>query len=146
MAGRVNTSISVAGGIHSRDAFGAKVISQLVSTLPLLNTTSLPTDEYVHFWCIVGLIESHQLAVAESLIRNFKPKEIILLLALHMGCYAVQHLHVTDIDDKKLAKRICDYLQPKVKFMMPDVLNELKSLLVEVRHGEIKAIDVPKRL
>ena len=47
-------------------------------------------DEREQFWIIAGLIESRQINIAEKAINDFKPDNLRLLLALHLGCYHIE--------------------------------------------------------
>ncbi len=98
-------------------------------------------DEREQFWIIAGLIESRQINIAEKAINDFKPDNLRLLLALHLGCYHIEKLQVTKPSDKKIAKRLCNKIQPKIEHLMKDVMSEMKSQLLEIQSGEVKAIE-----
>lgn len=94
------------------------------------------------FWCIVGLIEAGYLEESEKLIRHYDPSEARFLLALDLGCFLISNLRISSEAERKIANRICHRLTPKVNGLRKQVVAELKSLLLEVRHDRIKAIDV----
>ncbi len=132
--------------LYGRDAVASKVIS-LVASHVLADPDSSRADSNERdtriFWCIAGLIESQQLDQAQEMVRKFRPEDQRLLLALHLGSFYVQQLHVTTPAQKKAAKRICDHLLPHVQHMIPSVTKELKGLLLEVQQGAVKAVDGP---
>ena len=55
------------------------------------------------FWIIVGLLESGLLEKAEKLIKKFKPRDGRLLLAIHLSCFIIQNLRVTNQENRKIA-------------------------------------------
>lgn len=130
--------------LYGRDAVASKVIGQVTSQI-LADTNSAEEENEGHdtrlFWCIAGLLESQQLERAEELIKGFRPTDQRLLLALHLGSFYVQQLHVTSAAQKKIAKRICDHLHPQIEHLIPSVTKELKGMLLEVQQGQVRALD-----
>jgi hypothetical protein len=130
--------------LYGRDAVAAKAIGDVADAVLREEPTSeegKERNEAELFWCIAGLIESHQLEKAEALLRTFIPKDFRLLMALNMGAFCVERLHVTSADEKKIASRITSRLGPMVQFMRADVMRELKGLLLEVRKGSVMVLD-----
>ncbi len=93
------------------------------------------------FWVIAGLIEAGNLELAESLAKGFCPKDDRLLLALQIGCFYVEKMHVTEDKDKRKAKRIGDKLLERVQYLRKAVLEEMKGSLLEIHRGEVKYLD-----
>ncbi len=106
------------------------------------NVTSISSDisEARQFWLIAGLLESGKVTGAESLVRRFKPKDPKLLLAIHLGCFLIQHLRVSTDDQRKGAKRICGKLEPITAGLRRQVFDEFKTQLLEMRRGELTAV------
>src|SRR5205085_4589221 len=95
------------------------------------------------FWLIVGLLESGALENARGRIKAFRPSDPRLLLAIHMGCFLIQHHRIADRAEKKIAREICESLTTFVRNLRRQLLFEFKSELLELRRGEIQAINVP---
>jgi len=96
-----------------------------------------------HLWYIVGLIESGQAEQAEHYMRGFRPNDLRLLLAIHLGCFLVTRLRFASDQQKDAARRICAGVEPKVGHLLQQVLREWRSMLLELRRGEVKAIEAP---
>jgi len=109
--------------------------------LPLAEAADRKLSELFEFWCIVGLIESGNLETAEARVKHFRPTDERLLLALHLGCYLITKLRFSTASQKHAARRICDRVEPKVGHMFDQVTKEMRGVLLEVREGEIRAID-----
>lgn len=128
---------------YGRDAVAAKIIADVTSVVQEESRIQNVISEEQIFWCIAGLIEARKLDEAYACLKSFNPQDIRLLLALQVGALAVQHIHVTDKETKHKAQEISTYLDRKVGFMHEQVIKEIKSLLLEVRQGELRAIDGP---
>jgi hypothetical protein len=98
------------------------------------------------FWYIVSLIQSGNLKRAEQFIKNFKPEDKELLLSLHLACFLIANLKITPEEERKIAERICDYIQPKIGYLREMVLKEMKSMLLEVRGGKITPISATEQI
>ncbi len=129
--------------MSARDAVAGKAIQtlaeQIIRELPQDGTDT--TAEVQKFWCIVGLIEAGDTERAGEYIKHFNPSDMRLLLCLHLGCYYVWKLRVASPEQKKIAEKICERLSTRVEHLHKQLLKELKSILLEIRSGEIKAID-----
>lgn len=97
--------------------------------------------ELRRFWAIVGLIESGNLDKAEKLIKGFRPSDPRLLLAIQLGCFMIQHLRVSTREERAIAADISATLWSRVQHLRTALLSEFKSELLEIRGGEIKALD-----
>jgi hypothetical protein len=64
-----------------------------------------------------------------------------LLLAIHLGCFFIEHLRVSSAEEKRLAKRISTNLAERVASLRPQLLNEVKTELLELRSGKVAAIE-----
>lgn len=97
------------------------------------------------FWVICGLIECGAIADVERLVMRFKPDDARLLLGVHLGCYLTQEVRVCTREERGGAKRICDALGGRIEHLRAQLLDELKSELLEMRRGDIRTIDVQPR-
>jgi len=96
------------------------------------------------FWIIVGLLECGLMTKAEQMVRTFHPKDARLLLAIHLGCFIIAKLRVVDKEQRRIAERISESLSDSVRLYRAQIVREFKSELLEVRKGEIKALEPPK--
>lgn len=95
------------------------------------------------FWLIVGLIESGALDCVKNDIIDFHPEDIRLLLAFHLGCFMLQHHRIAGKHEKKVARELCGHLASATIHLKKQLLSEFKSELLEIRRGEVKAIEFP---
>jgi hypothetical protein len=132
--------------IFARDAVACEAVKQklFLSAERMLKEAPTGDRDVRAFWHVVALIESGSLDKAELLVKGFRPEDIRLLLALHLGCFLIAHLRITSKEDRKIAKRICDTLAPKTGYLRKQVLDEMKSMLLEVRRGKIEALPLPQ--
>jgi uncharacterized protein YuzE len=93
------------------------------------------------FWIITGLLESGSVEAAEKLVRKFRPNDARLALAIQLGCLLLQHLRVSSPEEKRIAKRIGEGLTHRTLSLRTQLLAEFQSELLEVRKGEVKAIE-----
>jgi energy-coupling factor transporter ATP-binding protein EcfA2 len=96
------------------------------------------------FWIIVGLLECGLMLRAEQMIKAFRPKDARLLLAIHLGCFITAKLRVVSKEQRKIAERISESLGDSVRLYRTQILREFKSELLEVRKGQIKALEPPE--
>jgi hypothetical protein len=92
------------------------------------------------FWVISGLIECGAILDVESVLRKFKPSDPRLLLGIHLGCYLTQNVRVTTREQRESAKRICDGLAGRIGHLRTQLLEEMKTELLEVRQGAVKTL------
>lgn len=92
------------------------------------------------FWTLVGLIECGAMEDVEHLLKRFKPSDPRLLLGVHLGSYLTTQVRLCTKDEKESAKRICDGLSGKVEGLRAQLLEEMKSELLEVRRGNIRSL------
>ncbi len=144
---RLPVNAFVAYYLRSKDSVALSVLGQNLENLqrPWEERAVSPDEkDFRLFWIIVGLIESGDLDQAESLIKKFHPSDTRLLFALHLGCYAIQHLRVIARDKKRIAERVSEMLADKVVNIRDTFLTELRTELLEIRKGEIQALDKPR--
>ncbi len=96
------------------------------------------------FWLIVGLIECGAIDKAEKLIKKFRPTEVKLLLAIHLGCVMFEKIRVTSKAQKDVASQISQNLADKIDHLRKQLLKEFESELLEVRKGSITVIEPPQ--
>ena len=107
---------------------------------------ALHEEEYADFteyWRIVGLIECGCMDEAKKRLKGFNPLDTRLLLTLHLGAYLHIHLRVTTRSERNKANAICVLLEPKVRLLRKQILNEFKSHILEMRKGELRALPDP---
>jgi energy-coupling factor transporter ATP-binding protein EcfA2 len=105
------------------------------------NDLSADENDIRRFWVIVGLIECGAITRAESLIKTFHPRDARLFFGLFLGAYFTQHVRITNKSERDSAKRICDSVSSKVQPLRTLLLQEMKSELLEVRQGNVKAVE-----
>jgi len=131
--------------LFGRDAVAVDVLENENNVLRIIEdlrskNKDKEEEEATIFWLIVGLIERGNLKGAEQLIESFTPKDIRLLLALHLGCFYVENLRIATQPQRDIANRICSKIAPKISHLRSQLLTEFTSELLEMQRGEIKAI------
>lgn len=96
------------------------------------------------FWLIIGLIESGSMEKAETEIKSFKPLDSRLLLGIHIGCFLIEKHRVMTKEQKHIAKKICENISSRIMSLRKQLIEEMKTELLEVRQGVIKSIDIEK--
>ncbi len=127
-----------------RDSAALAVLeSRLQEVLDKWDRTDLPSDakDIRTFWVIVGLIESGALDTAERVLRKFKPSDLRLLLGIHLGCFLTDQVRVSTRGERDTARRICNGLSGRIDHLRVQVIEEMKSELLEVREGAIKTLE-----
>lgn len=130
--------------LYGRDAVASKTIGRIAKKEcdQILSQDNIEEfEESTVYWYISGLIESRQLELAYELVKKFKPSDDKLLYGIYMGAFYVQHIHIADSSDKKIAEKICRLLGPTVDYLRQIVIKELKTVLLETRNGEVTAIE-----
>ena len=97
------------------------------------------------YWLIVGLIEAGDISVAESLVEKFRPADLRLLTAIHLGCHLANEIRPLPDAEKAAARRICELLLRKVIPHVLEIHKELGSLLLEMRNGKIATLEDESR-
>jgi len=92
------------------------------------------------FWYIASLIEIGDFDTLINAIKKFKPTDCRYLMAIHIACFIFAHLKTSSKDDKKSALAICSYLNPKIAYLREEVIKEMKTMLLEYKQGDIKAL------
>jgi hypothetical protein len=131
--------------LMGRDSVALSVLETRLEEILELFSQSGQTPEESEirmFWVIVGLIECGALEQAESLIRKFRPSDLRLLFGLFMGCYFTQHVRMSTKQQRDTAKRISDYLAGKIGPLRTQLIDELKSDLIELREAITRPVEV----
>ena len=89
----------------------------------------------------MGLIESGNTKEAQKLLKGFRPKDQRLLLALDLGCTYIANRQVSRNDARSDAEAISKQIRPRIGHLLEEVLHELKGVILELRGGEIRAVD-----
>jgi hypothetical protein len=127
-----------------RDSVALSVLeSRVQEILNIWNGSNLSQDDrdLRAFWTINGLIECGAMSDVERLVKKFNPADLRLLLGIHLGCYLTQNVRVSTKQQSDSAKRICDALSARIGHLRTQLLNEMKTELLEVRKGAIKTIE-----
>ncbi len=130
--------------LYGRDSVAQSVLEDKVEDLvKSIDVSALRDDEkdIRKFWLITGLIECGSINHAETLLKKFRPADAKLYFGIHLGCMLAQHVRVSSKQEKDGAKRICDSVMPKVADLRNSLFEEMKSEILEVRQGNIKAIE-----
>lgn len=93
------------------------------------------------FWLIIGLIESGELDSAKEILSTFTPEDTRFLAAIHLGCHLAKEVRPLPPHERNVAAEICKSLAPQVAPHLKQILDEMGSLLLEMRNGEVKLID-----
>jgi len=127
--------------VSARDAVAAKGIlevhEKIISNGPSNDEESF-SGELV--WTFAGLIESRQLTYARDGLKSYKPSNSLHLLLLLFGAQYVANMHVTDSSEKSIAKDIAKDLEPKVETLRLQIASTLKTMLLEMRKGQVKRL------
>ena len=127
--------------LYGRDAVATKITCEILEKLLKDGGDVTKINELQMFWCLAGMIEARRLDEVLRYIKKYSPKDLKYLLALQMGAMYVQHIHVVEDHVRKSAAEIVRILEPKVHFLKPVVIKELRSILLEVRNGRVTGID-----
>lgn len=131
--------------LFGRDSVALSVLDQHLDEIgQIISEPGLSDDqrEIRSFWIIIGLIEAGSLEKAEKLVKESKLiTDDRLLLAVHLGCFLIQHLKVSTKEQRTIAKRLSESLQERVNRLRVRLLQEIQSELLEIRFGQIKAIE-----
>lgn len=129
--------------LAGRDSVSSRHILEVMREV----SAKTPDSEYsqelldaMMFWCLVGLAEIGELKTVEAEVRKFKPADTRLLLGIHLGCYFVANLRITSSSEKDIARRISSRLANKIRPLMFQLMDELKSMLLEERKGTVQAL------
>ena len=125
--------------MFARDSVATRSIAGLTDYLKPSTGSVGEVDETARFWCIIGLIESGQIDIAEGFIKRFKPSDNRLLMAIYLGCFIRSQLRISTTEQKVIAERICGRIESKIRILLDRVVDEMKGLLLEVQHGQIRA-------
>jgi len=130
--------------LFGRDSVALSVLeTRIQEILEKLNIAELSQDDkdVRTFWIICGLIECGAISDVEDLLAKFKPSDPRLLLGIHLGCYLTQNVRVSTKHQCASAKRICELLSGRINHLRAQLLEEMKTELLEVRKGAITTIE-----
>ncbi len=129
--------------LTARDSVALSALQDAADTMLATWDSSSATEQEKEdrkFWVIVGLLEANLVTDPERMLRGFNPKDLRLLLAIHLGCFLIQHVRISSNIQKKSAQRICGQLNDRIMDLRRNVLQEFKTHLLEMRRGEITGI------
>jgi len=133
--------------ITGRDAVACDALAPgLQSIRTTLHRDGLSRDDkdLREFWIIIGLLECGELAKAQQAVASFSPRDLRLTLAIHLGCFLITHLKIASHEDKKMAHTILRSIGREIGSLREQLIGEWKSELLEMRGGQVKAIDLPQ--
>lgn len=93
------------------------------------------------FWLAVGLIESGEITEASEIIKHISPRDGLYLTAISLGCHLAYEVRPLNSVEKEKAGEICQKIEKKVAPYRQQLINEFGSHLLEMRNGEVIAID-----
>jgi hypothetical protein len=134
--------------LTGRDAVACDTLAlESESILSALKKEGLTQDEQDlrQFWIIVGLLECGELTKAEGMIAQFHPRDMRLMVAIHLGCILIAHLKITTKQEKKIAQQILSSIGHQIAFLREEIIAEWKTELLELRKGHLKAIEMPNQ-
>jgi hypothetical protein len=95
------------------------------------------------FWLIIALLESGAIDEASKEVEDFNPADLRLLLAIHLSCFLVSQLRIAAHPDKEAARAIVKVVAPRIAWLRKDLLAEWRTELLEIRQGQIQAVEQP---
>lgn len=96
------------------------------------------------FWIITGLIEIGALDAATRFLREFTPTDKRLYLGIHLSAFLFHHVRVTSGDERPKAQKIHEQIGHHLTELRKQLFKELRSELLEMRKGELKALPMPR--
>lgn len=132
--------------LTARDSIASRIVVDHIAEIEERLLSGDLTDDQRDirgFWLIIGLLECGALERARQRLRDFKPADPRLLLAIHMGSFLIQHHRVVDASEKKIAREICDSLGDVVRDLRNQLFHEFKSEMLELRKGVIAPLAIP---
>jgi hypothetical protein len=131
--------------LRARDAVALSNLNLAVGDLSAWSrekqTVPSPDSDARLFWLIVGLIESGEMSEARHLVEDFRPKDRLLMLAIHMGAMLVSRIKPVPASDRRVAEDIVESLNDIVSGMRNQLIEEFDSILLEMREGKAIAVD-----
>ncbi len=133
--------------LMGRDAIACNILGdrfpEIRERLLSANLTARQT-EMRRFWLIAGLMEAGFMEKALEEIESFRPTDPRLLLAIHLGAAYAEHLRIGSKEEKKLAHEMGRKLAtPIAAALIARVFKEFKTHLLELRKGEVHALQPP---
>jgi hypothetical protein len=132
--------------VYGRDSVATSLVKEILPGLLSEEKTEPDQQDLAEtmiFWCLVGLVETGELKMLDDLLRRYKPADARLLFGLYLGCYCVANLRMTSATQKDVARRISNRLAKNIRPLALQLIEELKTMLLEERKGEIKALPHP---
>jgi hypothetical protein len=134
--------------LYGRDSVALSALNQNISKIQeewLRDKLASPEEQEArNFWLIIGLIEIGAFEEVEKLTKKYHPFDKRFLLAIYLGCHIAKRIRHSSGLQKELADSVCFRLEEKVRELRLQLLKEMKSELLEIRKGEVKAIEDKK--
>lgn len=99
--------------------------------------------EAKRFWFLVGLIELGELEQVAKELESAPLSDNRLLMALHFGSWFYNQVRAREQEKRDAAKALCETLEPRVKGLMRQVVDQFRGQVLELRKGSIVALDQP---
>lgn len=123
-----------------KDSVAADVVNDAGKFEDLWSDSSGSEGDLRKFWTIAGLLENCALDEAQKILKKFNPKDKQLLLAIHLGCFLIEQHRLVPAEDKRAARRMYQNIAPATVTLRRQLLKEVKSELLELRHGKIVSV------
>jgi len=120
-----------------------KDVRELVGTQ--LQDEALDSDEAetCAFWQLVTSIETDLDETVDRVLRRFNPEDQRLLFWLLVALKFMENLRVATRQQKALAARLSLRLMDRVGGIVQEFSKQFKSVLLEVRQGQLRALEAP---
>jgi len=105
------------------------------------DTSSGDEEQKSLFWLAVGLIESGEISEAEKIVKKLSSDDGRYLTAISLGCHLAHEVRPLNSNEKIKAGQICEQIEKKVAPYRQQLINEFGSHLLEMRNGEVSAIE-----
>jgi hypothetical protein len=126
-----------------RDAVACSFIGDhYKSILDIIRENVGSSDSEIRtFWLIVGLIEAGHLKEAKNLLDTFAPTDLRLLFSIFLGASLLHQVRIASPEEKGVAQDIMKDLSGVVAHLRDQLLKELKTVLLEVRKGNVHLLE-----
>ncbi len=131
----------------SRDSVAGSFVKEKFDELKgkiLESGDSRELSDAKRFWLIIALLESGFMEDAFKEASDFSPVDQRLLLGINLSCFVIMNLRVTEKGDRIWADKIVRLLEKQIGHLRRELREEWKSEILELRRGEIRAIEPPK--
>lgn len=126
--------------LKGRSAVGSDLVRKIVAS-EVPNSTLIPRSDTELFWRYVALFELGLMDEIEDEINSFNPKHKELLFGLFTMAMFWSALRYGTKDQKSVATRIANSLNPRVAPFFEMILEEYRGFVLEIQKGNVVALD-----